>query len=341
MATLPVDVKQILEDAGISYDLPELLRKGGKKTKKKKRKVRAPSPDPACFWPEAPDDYIRPDCADYLYNIWPKTTRGVVNCVGPAGSGKTTTAYALFEHHNWLMLKHECKKDETASSLLGQTAIKFTAGKGGMTGGDFLRDGPILTCARINQQLKDSGSKTICGLYFNECNKWMPSNSDVLNALGDDTHSFYVPSTGERIVWEQPRILMDMNAGYAGTQEMNEALKDRFHTCFFDYLSVEEETQIVLNRTKVTEQLATRMCDALKALREATSGRIKGTPKMRFDPSLRLVLDAAECIEHGMDPDRAWQEALYGRVGYDPRFTQYRKTLAEVSRCAGFNVEDV
>jgi len=210
-----------------------------------------------------------------------------------------------------------------------------------MSGGDFLREGPIIRCVRINHALQESGSKTICGLYFNECNKWMPSNYDVINCLGDDTHSFYVANTGERIVWDQPRIVLDMNAGYAGTQEMNEAVKDRFHTCFFDYLPVEDEITIVLNRTKVTEQLANRMCNALVALRKAASGQIKGTPKMRFDPSLRLVLDAAECIEHGMDVDRAWQEALYGRVGYDPRFTQYRKILAEVSRCAGFNVEDV
>ena len=288
-----------------------------------------------------PKDFITPDCAWYMYHAWAKTSRAVVMQVGAPGTGKTTTTYDVVRRwpeispcgRRAAVLHYNCKADDTPSSIIGTVGVRTV--NGGFE--DYLRHGPLYLAAKLQNENPDLQIV----IYFNEANYWAPAVQTVLNSVGDDVQAFYSNVTGERIETRGLRIVLDMNANLAGTRQVQEALKDRFHTVKFDYLKEEDEIKILLSRTKITRSMAQRMVKCLNVFRAAANGKKAMSVPMKFDASPRLALDAAECMEHGMSPDRAWQEACYGRAGYEKVYVGLRETLRSLSKTSNFTLEVV
>ena len=302
-----------------------------------------PRPHESVAWGAegVPPDYIKPTWAEYGYKVWPNVKRAIMMMVGPRGTGKNTVAYHIADQwenispckRKAIVLHVNCKADDAPSSLIGTVGIRPNKESGFFE--DYLRHGPLYMGAWLQNTFPQY--QTI--VYFNEANYWRPAVQSGLNSIGDDTQAFYSAITGERIETKGLKLILDMNANYAGTQQVQEALKDRFHTMYATYLPPEDEIKLLRNRTRVTESMAKRLIKMRNVCRQAAAGKKAGSVKMRFDASFRLVQDAAECMEHGMDPNLAVREAVLGRVGYEDEFVATRQTLTNLAKSCGFNIE--
>lgn len=98
----------------------------------------------------------------------------------------------------------------------------------------------------------------------------------------------------------------DSSGRYAGTREQNSALLDRFGTMIMiDAMTTDQMTTVLVGRTGCTERLARHIAQAFSACAvEVTRGNVIDAP------SLRRAVALIECLQDGIPPTEAWQQAV-------------------------------
>jgi hypothetical protein len=281
----------------------------------------------ALTYPKAPRDYVEPDWADFPLNIWDgiPDLPGVL-LTGPRGTGKTLLAQVYAARRKRPLLTVNCNSGMTADSLLGTPRLDL---KG--RGGDYMQPGPVAVAAKYNAVL-----------FLDELNRAGPDVQAILNPLADRVNEgVYIPYTGERIDWKQPCILAAMNEGYAGTREVDPALRDRFESVYAEYLPQDDEIKLIRNRTKCPKGVAENAVKTANAIRAAARGDSADSQTMPidFDLSPRALLSFAYRVVKGQDTSIAWREAVLNRIGNSPRFAPTRSVVAQLSsQIGGFDV---
>lgn len=280
----------------------------------------------AMIRPVEPKDYIEPAWAKYLFRIWDHVddTPGVL-ASGPRGTGKTLAAMVYAARRNRPLLICNCNPEMSPDSLLGTARLNLKD-----KGGDYLQPGPIALAAKHDAIL-----------LLDEFNLLGPAVQATLNPLTDAVQKgIFMPYTGERLEWHKPRIIAAINEGYAGTREIQPALRDRFEPIFAEYLPEADEVRLLVKRTKCAKDLAERAVKTANAIRAAAKGDDGSVMPIDFDLSLRALLSFARRVVNGQQTEaEAWNEAVIGRVGYNMRSQGTREAVKQLSnQIGGFTV---
>jgi MoxR-like ATPase len=184
-------------------------------------------------------DYIQ-RASLYLFGDKEVAGTGNLAAKGPKGCGKDHLAQQLGEDNKALMLKMTCTPDMSVWDYLGapkevNKELKFLYG--------------ILPSLGIwAHKFPD---RTIIGV-IDELNMGPPAAHSPLNSFTDSTRAITIPFTGDVITRpENAKLIVTFNpwdqSGYAGTQQTNIALLDRFDCIDVDYLTEFGETKLLTN----------------------------------------------------------------------------------------------
>jgi midasin (ATPase involved in ribosome maturation) len=166
---------------------------------------------------------------------------------------------------------------------------------------------------------------------FEEVNLARPGLSSFLNTVIDETAAITIPETDEVVhAHDGFRAFFCLNdCGYAGTRELNPALRDRCVVIYCGYFPPEEELRVLKGHlTDIAEVDARRMIAVANAIREA---RVAGSTD--FDMSMRSL------IQWGFDAYRrtaslldSFTDVILNKVGDPLGAAPQREALLEVAR---------
>jgi MoxR-like ATPase len=180
-----------------------------------------------------------------LYLFGDKDVKGSGNLAakGPKGAGKDHLAQQLSEDNKALFLTMTCTPDMSVWDYLGapkEVNEKLTFLYG------FLPS--LCIWAHKNPE------RAVIGV-IDELNMGPPGAHSPLNSFTDSKRAVTIPFTGDVVTRpENAKLIVTFNpwdqSGYAGTQQLNIALLDRFDAIDIDYLGEFEETKLLVNYNK-------------------------------------------------------------------------------------------
>jgi len=200
---------------------------------------------------------------------------------GPTGSGKTSLVRKYCAKHQKPYRRLSLNGGITVEDLVGHYVLKSNESPwidGILT--RAVREGWILAVDEINAA--------------------SPEVLFVLNSLLDDERILILSAKDGEVIKPHPdfRLIATMNPseqGYAGTNEMNEALMDRFHTIMIiDYNTRVEEK--ILKQMGVDSEKRASVMEFTKKIREAYAKSEIFTPW-----STRSIINFAESLIQGKE----------------------------------------
>jgi len=271
-------------------------------------------------------DYVKPKWGEFFYDLWPKVDDMACTILGgPRGTGKTLASimWAYYNGHKKMVLCN-CNPEMSAEKLLGCKRLDLK-GKGG----DYWQPGPVMLAAMFD-----------CPLVLDEFNSTGPGTQIVMNPLADGVQKgILIPATGERLKWHNPRIMVCVNEGYAGTRQIQEAFRDRAEPVITDYLEVSDEANLLSGRTNLAYYDCEHACTTAFAIRQAAKGKgvADGEEVMplTFDLSPRALYSYCTRVQLGQEKSKAWKEAVIDRMGYSFATETTRKTVMQISKDVG------
>lgn len=225
---------------------------------------------------------------------------------GPRGCGKSTAIRELANSTGAQTVTMQCAANMQIDSLLGS----WTSENGTLR---FI-DGPLAIAVR-------SGA----WLIAEEANVIHPGVWSLVNTLTDQTGEGLRLPTGE-VIAPNPefRLVLVYNEGYAGTREVNAALKDRLMPIYCGYLPAGQETALLCYMTSAPLTDCERVQQVADMVRAAN---------LRFDLSprslsrwIRLVHDA------GLSWREGFRVAIMDLVGPPDTAAPQRACLDEIAR---------
>lgn len=233
-----------------------------------------------------------------------------VNChvaaFGPTGSGKSLMAREFFAHLNTPVLRINMSDGVSEETLLGRL------------------------------DLADGETRYIDGILVNAMENGIPLICDEINAMRDNTQiamfsamdsGFVVlPDDANRVVRASPGFMVigTYNPGYAGTNEQNEAFRNRFSRSFaVDYLPAEKELQVVQQQSGfMNNRVAQELVNLANDLRTLKANR-KG---ITSDVSTRSIIHILMDLRDGFSIQEAIDESFLGK--FTPREIETVKMTA-------------
>jgi len=230
---------------------------------------------------------------------------------GEPGVGKSFLARYICAKTNRPLYRVTLSETTYREDLVGQ--IHLVGGDGDETVTQWV-DGPLARAAR------EGGV-----LLLDEVNAADANTVAALNAVmeGRGTRTLTIPQTGEQIrPHDEFRVVATSNPGYQGTYELNDAFEDRFRHVKLDYLPVDVETDLVMERTGLDEgrrEATERLVEFAGRLREAYREGELSTPI-----TTRELVRIARFTDDGfMTLREATRSELVARVDeYDESFVR-------------------
>jgi nitric oxide reductase NorQ protein len=133
-----------------------------------------------------------------------------------------------------------------------------------------------------------------CVIHLEEINR--PENPKALNMLFSilsDDRQVWMDELGLLEVAEGVIFFATLNEGddFVGTELLDPALRDRFYVIFMDHLPNEVEKEVLIKKTRITDEQANSIIDAVNTLRSDF--------ELSVEVSTRTVLMIGEMIAAG------------------------------------------
>jgi nitric oxide reductase NorQ protein len=225
---------------------------------------------------------------------------------GPRGCGKSTAIRQLAAELNRPTVTLQCAANMQIDSLLGS----WTSKAGTLS---FI-DGPLTLAVR-------SGA----WLLAEEANVIHPGVWSLVNTLTDQTGEGLLLPSGERVQQSADfRLVLIYNEGYAGTREVNAALKDRLMPIYCDYLPATEEINLLAAMTGATDDECKRVQEVAAMIRAAN---------LRFDLSPRSLVRWIRLAKNAnLTWGQAYERAILDLAGTPQLAAPQRACLEEIAR---------
>lgn len=228
-----------------------------------------------------------------------------VMLIGHTGSGKTSFIEQVAARANYGVLR---------ANMNGQTTIGDFVGFWTVKGGETIWVDGVLPVA-----MREGYWLVIDELDFAE-----PSILAVLTAVLEPNGRLLLKERGNEIVEPHPsfRLFATANAAgamsayrhlYQGANLLNEAFLDRWRVYLFDYLSLEEEVEVLLRTLPVLTRPLAQTLAAIAADCRAAFAR----EDLASAFSTRRLIDWAELMLRTGDVERAAGPAIYAKVSAD------------------------
>lgn len=274
----------------------------------------------ACLMRAAePSYFIEPPWGKFILDLWPKLPEcPAVLMEGARGTGKTLIALVIAARLGRPCLLVNCQPDMTAEMLLGTPRIK--------AGSDYWSPGPIMLAAQHNAIL-----------VLDEFNVLSPAAQLGIKPICDGViKGLYIPYTGERIEWPDPRVICCVNPDYQGTRMLQEACRDTMETVCCDYLPQADEIRMICARTGADKDVVSNAVNCANAIRAAARGEnsADGMP-LAFDLSPRALLSFGRRVVARQSADVAWKEAVIDRCGTSFQGAATREAVRQISMSIG------
>ena len=206
---------------------------------------------------------------------------------GPTGCGKTRFVRHMAAQLNRELFTVACHDELSATDLLGRYLIKDDQ--------TIWQDGPLTRAVR------EGG---IC--YLDEIVEARKDTTVILHPLCDDRRTLYLDKTGE-ILKAPPEfmLIVSFNPGYQNLfKNLKQSTRQRFVSLTFNFPEPDQEVEIVTTESGVGADVAKRLVELGRRLREIEGHDIEETA------STRLLVHAAHMIDDGLSPRQACGAAL-------------------------------
>lgn len=153
---------------------------------------------------------------------------------GPKGSGKTLAIEQWCAAAEIAMVRENCNSGTDETQLLGSF---------GMEGNDV-----HFTLGALPLAIETANSEGGCVLVLEEINTLRPQVQSMVFSVADYRKSVECPHLGRKFTLNpdaQLWVLGTMNPGYAGTYQLNEALRSRFDFIEVGYMSQAKEKELL------------------------------------------------------------------------------------------------
>jgi nitric oxide reductase NorQ protein len=204
-------------------------------------------------------------------------------CVGPTGSGKSFLIEEISGAQKKKLWTVNCDVELDKTELVGHYEI-ITDEKG-QPKTQWVKG--ILPMAMENGDY----------VVLDEVNMARPEVMSVLHQALDHRRTLTIKEHGNEEVKAHPefRIFGSMNAGYAGTAELNYAFRRRFQRIItMDYLSAEREKRLIINRTGIDDDDAHKLVSIGRDTR-----KLEADGKLSHSVSTAHLLEFAEMLKLG------------------------------------------
>ena len=224
---------------------------------------------------------------EYLNEVLAYLSHPLNDCLyiaGPAGCGKTSLIMQVCARLQWGLQQITVGNKTEVSDLIGHTVLRK---------GELVFEYGVLVKAMLNGDV----------LLINEIDTMSPSDLSVLNDVLEGKPLTITANNGE-IIKAHPnfRVIATANTigngddtgAYVGTRQMNIAFMDRFRYLYMDYLTEQEETELVLKVSKVSKDTAQKLAKFSHDLRELCNS---DTPQISAPFSSRALIKVAKMLE--------------------------------------------
>lgn len=196
---------------------------------------------------------------------------------GPTGSGKSRFVEYMANELGKKLITVSCHEETSATDLIGRFIIK-----GAET---VWIDGP-LSIAVKNGYI----------LYLDEVAEARPDVIVAIHSLTDHRRELFIDKLGETVNAHTDFLLVaSFNPGYQkGFKELKPSTRQRFVALSFDYPNPKIESEILVNETGISADIAQKLVAIGTKIRNLTELGLTETV------STRLLVDASKLINNGL-----------------------------------------
>lgn len=213
------------------------------------------------FYPKADPTYIISKQIENLFGILETASKQCpqnVNLIGPHGCGKTELAIQFAAKTRRPMLIMDCANLREARDWFGSKGAK---------------DGTVYWNESQFVRAITAGNHVV---LLDELNRANPNLLNTLMPILDARRFTYLEEKGDNIIVGPGTVFfatMNEGAGYTGTSALDRAIRDRFPRAVeLSYLNEREEVKLLVNRTGIEKDIATRLVQMANKIRNDATG---------------------------------------------------------------------
>ena len=236
--------------------------------------LQVPQPDPT-FW-------VDPRVDRLLKTVGTRSDKGeIVNVLllGPTGTGKSSLPREVAAWWQRPFYTVHCQMISELDDWWGTKELSIEEGT-------YFKKAALL----------DAVATPGCIILLDEANRTHPENLNAFFGFLDHRRRAWIPSIQKEVtVAEGVVFFLTLNEGseYIGTNAVDRALRDRVSsTIRTDYLPKDIEVKLLIDRTGVDADTASRLCDL--------ASTVRGNPKLDLMISTRQLLECANLLREGL-----------------------------------------
>ena len=260
VAVLPAETENE-EKEEVSYGFARMAGNTPKLNVVGKEDEEAANEEHGVFYPKPDKTYIINKQVEGLFKILEASSKKCpqnVNLIGPHGCGKTELAIQFAARLNRPLLIMDCANLREARDWFGYKTAK--------EGTVYWHESQFVRAIQAGNHV----------ILLDELNRANPNLLNTLMPILDARRFTYLEERGDKIVVGPETVFfasMNEGAGYTGTTSLDRAIRDRFPRAVeLTYLGEKDEIKLVMNRTSIDKDIATRLVQMANKIRQDATG---------------------------------------------------------------------